>query len=53
MITSTVSYYVWKMYNLQTVEAPKTAKTLEQLRVRTKLSVDARMLKILTSPLRS
>ena len=39
------------MHNLQTIETPKMAK--KQLRVRTKLSVDARMPKTLTNPLRS
>ena len=29
MITSQVSYYVWKMHNLQTIETPKEAKTIK------------------------
>ena len=26
MITAQVSYYVWKMHNLQTIDTPKKAK---------------------------
>ena len=51
MIIPQVSYYVWKMHNLQITEAPQKAK--KQLRVRTKVSVDARMLKTLANLLRS
>ena len=41
------------MHNLQITETPKKAKTvLRQLKVRTKVSADARMLKTLTSPLK-
>ena len=50
MITSQVSYYVRKMHNFQTIETPEK---LKKLRVRTKLSVDARMLMTLISLLRS
>ena len=51
MITSQVSYYVWKMRQLQTIETLQKTKQ-KQLKVRIKLSVDARTLKNLASPLR-
>ena len=43
------SYHVLKMHNSQTIETPE--KATKKLPVRTKLSVDARMIKTLTSPL--
>ena len=42
------------MHNLQITETQKKAKrVLRQLRFRTKIFIDGRMLKTLTSPLRS
>ena len=43
MITSHVSYYVWKMHNSQTIETPEKAE--KWVSVRIKLSEDVRMLK--------
>ena len=51
MITSQVSYNIWKMLNFQTIETPKKAKNSYGLEL--KLFVDAIMLKTLTRPLTS